>query len=222
MERKGIERFAPLAGVLFLLMVIVAIVVTGEEPPGTDESAAEIAEFYKDNDSKMMISAALEAWAAVVLVWFGGSVRERIASVAPGGGRLAAIAFAGSIIAAVGLATDGALQFAAADAADDIAPEGIQTINAIWSSFFFPMIVGVALLTLASGLAAIRHGAFNKVLGWIAIVIGVISLTPVGFVGAIAAVLWIGAMGIVLFRSQDADGPGAPPPAAPEAPVAPA
>jgi hypothetical protein len=220
MERKGIERFAPLAGVLFLLIVIVGIVVTGEEPPDTDESAAKIAEFYKDNDSKIMISAALEAWAAVVLVWFAASVRERTVNSAPNAGRLAALAFAGGVIAAVGLATDGALQFAAAEAADDIPAEGVQTINAIWSSFFFPMIVGVALLTLASGLAAVRHGAFNKVLGWIAIVLGVISLTPVGFVGAIGTVLWIGAMGIVLFRGQD--GGAAPPPAAPEAPVAPA
>jgi hypothetical protein len=77
----------------------------------------------------------------------------------------------------------------------------------------------VALFTFAAGLASVRHGAFNKVLGWIAIAIGVIACTPVGFVGAIASVLWIGAMGIVLFLSQDRRDAAAPPPAAPEAPV---
>lgn len=223
MERKGIARFAPLSGVLFALLVIVAIVTVGDEGPDVKDSAQKVADFYKDNDTEQGISAALEAYAALLLVWFGASVRERIVRFEPGASRLASISFAGAVIAAVGLATDGAIQFATADTAGDISPEATQALNALYNDFFFPMIVGVALFTLAAGLAAVRHGAFNRVLGWIAILLGVISMTPVGFIGAIGAVLWIGALGIVLFLTQDQDGAdAAPPPAGPEAPVAPA
>jgi hypothetical protein len=222
MERKGLERFAPLTGVLFFVIVIVGIVVMGDDGPDTKDTATKVVEYYEDNDSKVMISSALEALAAVVLVWFAASVRERIVRVEPGTGRLGAIAFAGGVIAAVGLAIDGAIQFATAESAGEITPEATQALNALWSNFFFPMIVGVALLLLAAGLASIRHGALPKALGWIAIVLGVVAITPIGFVSAIGAVLWIGATGLILFLRQDAVGSGAAPPPGPEAPAAPA
>lgn len=228
MQRKGIERFAPLTGVLFTLLVIVAIVTVGDEGPDVKDSAQKVAAFYEDNDSEQIISSALEGLAAVLLVWFGASVRERIALVEGGAGRLASLAFAGFVIVAVGLATDAAIVFAMAESAGDISPESTEALYALYNNFFFPLVVGVALLTLSSGLASIRHGAFTKVLGWIAIVLGVVAITPVGFVSAIGTLLWVGALSIVLFVTQDRVAPGAPaaagvhaPPSGPEAPPAP-
>jgi hypothetical protein len=233
-QQRGIARFAPLAGILFTLIVIVGIVLEGGDGPDAKDSAAKVVKFYTDNDTKQIVSSIMEVYAAFLLVWFAGSLRERISRAEPGASRLASISFAGAVITAVGLAVDGAIEFATADSAGDISPEATQALNALYNDFFFPLVLGVALMTIAAGLAAVRYGAFNKVLGWIAIVLGVISLTPIGFVGAGLTVLWVGAMGIVLFLSQNAAGagaagpgagaagPGAPPPAAPEAPVAPA
>ena len=222
MERKGIERFAPLTGVLFLVLAIVSFVLGGD-PPDNDESPLKHVEFWKDNDGEQMASALVATYAAVFLVWFAASVREAVARAESGAGRLAAISYGGAVIAAGGLLANNAIQFAAAETAGDMSADGTETLSLLYSDFFFPMAAGIGLFLVAAGLAAVRHGAFDKRLGWMAVVIGVICVTPAGFFGFLASMVWIGITAVVLYRKTDPVGSGAaPPPAGPEAPSAPA
>jgi hypothetical protein len=211
MERKGMERFAPLAGLVFLVLAIASVVVGGEAP-SADEPAQEIVEFWKDEETAQIISAVLGAWAAVALVWFAGSVREAITRAEPGPGRLGSLALAGAAITAAGLALLSGLQFAAADWADDVPPDVTHTISALFNDLFFPIAVGNAVFLLAAGIGAVRHGAFDKRLGWIAIGLGVLSVTPIGFFALIGMLIWVGITSIVLYRKKDPVGSGAAPP----------
>ena len=211
MERRGLERFAPLSGVVFLVLAVASFVIGGE-PPSVEDSTAEVVEFWKDNEGSQLASAILAAWAAVALVWFGGSLREAVVRAEGGPSRLGSIALGGTIVAAAGITVNGALQFAAVDAADDVPPEVLQTISVLYVDMFFPMAVGIALFLLASGTAAIRHGAFDRRLGWIALVIGVLAITPAGFFAFIASLAWVGLAGVVLYRKKDPVGSGAAPP----------
>jgi hypothetical protein len=51
--------------------------------------------------------------------------------------------------------------------------------------------VGAAVLLLASGLSIVRHGAVPKWLGWVAILLAIIAMTPLGFVGFLGGAVWI-------------------------------
>jgi len=104
----------------------------------------------------------------------------------------------GLTIVAVGAAIDGMLLFAAAERADDIPASSIQTIQAIWDNDFLPLILGVLVFLWSAGLSVLRTGALPKWLGWVAIVLGIIGFTPIGFVGAIGAALWIAIVSILL------------------------
>ena len=232
MERKGFERFAPLTGLLFLALAIASFIVGGEAPEA-DESLQEVIEFWEDNDSSQIASALLGVYAAFFLVWFAGSVRSAVARVEGAGSRLASLAFGGAVISAAGITVNAAVQFTAADSIGDISPEATQALSVFYSDFFFPFAVGNALFLTAAGLAAVRHGAFDRWLGWMAIVIGVISITPLGFFGFIGSLAWVGIAAVVLYRKTDPVGSGAvppssggvppsaggPPPAGPEAPA---
>ena len=218
MERKGIERFAPLTGLLFLLLVAISFVLSGE-PPDVDDSAAEHVEFWSKDEGKQIASALLATYAAIMLVWFAASVRQAINRVEPEG-RLASISFAGAVITATGIAVSNAIQFALAESAGDVPPDVTQTLSVLYADIFFPMATGFALFMVAAGIAAVRHGAFDKRLGWIAIVIGVICVTPAGFFGFLASLIWIGLASVVLYRKTDPVGSGAAPPPGPEAPAA--
>lgn len=214
MERKGIERFAPLTGVLFLVVVVASLIVGGEGPT-TDDSLQETVDFWRDDETNQIISAVLGAYAAGLLVWFAASVRDAVARAEPDTGRLASISFAGAVIVAAGALFTGALEFTLAEAADEMSPQGLHALSILYSDMWFPFAIGLALFLFPAGLAAVRYGAFDRWLGWMAIVIGFVCATPLGFFGFLAALAWTGLAGVVLYRIKDPVGSGAAPPPAP-------
>lgn len=203
------DWWTPLTGVAFLVVLIVGAVIAGE-PPDADSDAQEIVDHYVDNKDSVQVGAALAAIAASLLVFFAGSLRAVLRAAEGPGGVLSAVAFAGAIVVAVGAAFDSTLSFAIAEAADDVDPLAVQALQALWDWDFMPIALGTQLLLLAAGLSVLRHGALPKWLGWVAIVFGVIAITPIGFVGALGAAVWIVVVSILLtlrFRAE----PGPPP-----------
>jgi hypothetical protein len=206
MQRRGMERFAPLAGVVFLVLIVISFVITGE-PPDADEGAAETASYWSDNDDVNVISAALSALAAVALVWFGASLRAVIAEAEGRTARLATLAFAGFVIAAAGAGVNSSLQFAAADTVGEVPAEVTQTISALYAYLWFPFTIGFALTMFATGVAALRFGVLPAWLAWASILIGVVLLTPAGFVGFLLSLIWVAALAVMLYLRGD--GPAA-------------
>ena len=203
--------WAPLAGVGFVLVAILGFIVSGE-PPEASKPAQEIADFYRDNDSSVTIGAALLGVAATLLVFFAGVLRRELRRAEGEGGTLSLIAFGGAAIFAVGAGIDGTILFALAEASDDLQPAQIQTVQAVWDNDFLPMAIGLQVLFLATGLSILRHGALPKWLGWIAVILGVVAVTPIGFVAFMVGGIWILIVSIVLaMRGRSRDAPPAQP-----------
>jgi len=217
--RPGMERFAPLTGIVAVLLFVIAVIVGGETPD-VDDSTREVVEFWRDEEGSQIAAAILGAWGSVLLVWFGGSLRERLrgAPVAdPGSDRLAALAFAGFVVIAVGVLAFCGFAFAAVDAADEgLPPAVIQTLSVLNSDFFFIVAGGNFLAMLASGVAIVRYGRLPRWLGIVAILLGILALTPVGFLAFLATGVWVVIVSILLFTSPP-EPVAAVPPAAPAA-----
>jgi hypothetical protein len=212
MERSRVERLAPLTGLLGIALLIVAVVVFPEGTPSIDDSRAEVVEFWRDHDDEAKIASILLAISAVPYLWFAGSLRSRLRAAEPAPGRLSAIAFAGTIVFAGAIAAGASLQFTVADGAEDLSPVVIQALSALAADFFFPFLIGLGTWMLATGVSILRYRAMHVAFGWTALVIGVAALTPVGFVGLLASLLWIVAASIALYVSEARE---AAPPAAP-------
>jgi hypothetical protein len=211
------QWWTPLTGVAFVVLVIVGIAIQGEAPD-VDESAQAIVDHYSDNADAVRIGTLITAWAVVLWLFFAGTVRRVLRAAEGAGHTLSAVAFGGAVIFAVGAAIDGMISFALAESAEDIDPVAVQALAALWENDFLPFVIGLATFLLATGLSIIRHGALPKWLGWIAIVLGVVALTPVGFVAFLASALWVIAASVVLtLRERGGGGPASP--AAPEAPT---
>ena len=205
------EWLAPLTGVLFVALVIVGFIVGGE-PPSADDPAQEIVDFYVDNKDSVMIGAGLIGIAATLFVFFGGYLRKVLRAAEGEGGVLSAVSFAGVIIFAAGVAIDATLSFGMAESAEDIDPVGVQTIQAIWDNDFVPFAVGLQVFLLSTGISVVRHGALPQWLGWIAIVLGVIAATPIGFAAFMGSAVWVLIVSVML--AMRARGPAAPAPTA--------
>jgi hypothetical protein len=179
------KAIGPLTGILFVILAIVAFLVSGETP-GTDDPAREIVDFYLDNDDSQSLASALLALGCVALFFFLGSLRQALRVAAGDEGGLSTVALLGGVVMAVGASIFAGIGFTLGDAADELPPAAILTLNALNSDMFFTVAVGTAVFNLALGLAVLRHGGLPRALGWVALVIGIAGLTPLGFFAFLA------------------------------------
>lgn len=175
------KAIGPLTGILFVVLAIVAYLVGGGEPPGTDDSPREIVDFYLDNDDSQLLASALLALGSVALIFFLGSLRRALRAAAGDEGGLSTVALLGGVVIAVGASIVAWIGFTLGDAADELPTAAILTLNALKSGVYFTVAVGTAVFNLALGLAILRHGGLPRPLGWVALVIGIAALTPLIF-----------------------------------------
>lgn len=205
------QRIGALTGVLFVILVIVAFAVSGETP-STDDSTREIVSYYNDNDDEQMIAAGLLGWASVALLFFLGSLRQALRRATGDDGGLSAIVMLGGAFIAVGATIFAGLTFTLGDAADDMPIDAVVALNALNSDMFFTLVVGVATFNLGLGLAILRHRVFPKALGILAMVVGIVGLTPLGFFAFLATgivIIWVSVL--LVMRADAAPRPPAVP-----------
>lgn len=191
------DSWAPLTGVAFLVVVIVGFAIAGE-PPDANSSTEEIVSHYVDNKDSVILSAALAGLAGALLIFFGATFSATLRAAEGGTGILSSVVLVGASVMAVGFAIDGTISFAIAEAAEDIEPASVQTLQALWDNDFIPIAMGTFVFLLSSGLSIVRNAALPKWLGWVAIVIALTALTPIGFFAFLGGALWILVVSVLL------------------------
>jgi hypothetical protein len=196
MAERG-RKFAPLSGVIAVLLFVIAAIVAGETPD-FDEASEEVVSFYVEEESSQIVASILAAYGALFLIFFVGALRGALRRTEETSGGLSAVAFGGGLIAAVGVLIFAGISFTLADAADSLDPAAAQALNALNGDFFIPLAVGMAALLIASGIGMVRGATLPSWLGWIAIVIGIAAITPAGFIAFLLGLVWIVVTGILL------------------------
>jgi hypothetical protein len=189
------EWLVPLTGVLFVVLLIVSFAVAGE-PPDADEPVQDIVDHYADNKDAIWAGTLIGGLAVLSLLSFGAYLRKLFsAAEPPGHGMLSPLVLTGAAIMAVGAGLDMTISVALAEAVDNndtpFDPAAVQALQALWDNDFVPVAIGVEVLLLSSGLSIVKYGALPKWLGWAAIVIGIVGLTPVGFVAFPLGGIWV-------------------------------
>jgi hypothetical protein len=190
------EWLVPLGTMVgFVVLLVVSFIVSGE-PKSADDGPDEIAEWYLDNKDSAQVGAFIGIVAAVPLIFFGAYLRKVLE---PAGALLSTLPLIGVAIIGVGAAIDNMLLFGAAEAANDITGEQLQTIQAIWDNDFFPLLLGIMVFLWSVGIAVLRSDVLPKWMGWFALVFAVIALAgPLGFISFPGALLWVIIAGILL------------------------
>ena len=198
-----------LTGALFVVLVIVAFIALGGDTPEGDASARKVVSFYDDNEAKEIIAAVVLALSAVPLLFFTSMLWGRLRDALGQGSVVPVFAALGGGLAAAGFATAAAIHFALADYSSDIAPAAAQALNALDSDFFLPFTTGLAVLLLATSVAAIRASVLPRWLGWVGLVLFVVYFTPAGFIAFGLTGIWIIVASIVLYLRGGAAPAGA-------------
>jgi hypothetical protein len=196
MDRSN-EWLAPLTGVAFVVVGIIGFIIGGE-PKSADQPVNEVVNFYLDNKDSIEIGAILGVGASVLLIFFGAYLRKVLRAAGGEGEMLSLVSFIGLVLVGLGFAIDGTISFALAEAADDIDPIAVQSLQALWDNDFLPIMLGVLAFLWATGISVIRSGALPKWLGWVMIVLGIAAITPIGFVSFIGSALLVLVISILL------------------------
>ena len=194
-------NWGALTGVAFVAVAILSLVVGGE-PPEASEPVREVVDHYVDNKDSIEIGAALATLAGLLLIFFAANLRKVLQEADDSDSILPAVVLAGASVMAVGVAIDAMISFALAETAGDVQPTAVQALQALWDNDFFPIALGTTVFMLATGLSVVLHGGLPKWLGWIAVLFGVVGLTPVGFIGFLGGALWIAVVSVLLARRR--------------------
>ena len=196
------SRWLPLSGIVFVLLLVVAIVGISGDTPDTDAPAAEIASFYEEEEVRQGLASFVLPASVPFLLLFAASLAwmARAADIAPrdiwrrlllGGSYIL-----GAVIMAMAL-----VHFALADGGNDVDPAALQALNLLDGSFWVPANAALGVMMLGAGGWLLGRARNYNVLGWAALVLGVGLFIPfVDFIALLVSLIWILVASVLLYR----------------------
>jgi hypothetical protein len=179
-----------LCGVIFVALLVTSFALSGSTP-GVKASGAEVVRYYTAHRGHQSASGFLSMYGVIFFLFFAVALRSYLRRARPDADTLAALSLAGAVLLAVGGCIFGGLQIALSDAPSALSGGAAQALNVISNDLFLPLIAGTCVFMIANGLAVVLHRAFPAWLGWIALLIGVVSVTPIGFFGFLGTMAWV-------------------------------
>jgi hypothetical protein len=200
MSSSKLERLAPLTGVLFAIVVFVAI-FTGGNTPEPDASPAKVVTWFATHRSEAELSSLLFAIGFLIFLFFAAALRSYLRR-GEGAEGLAALVLAGAVVMSGGALLASIIEYALAHEFHSLTPAGAQVLNLLSNEIGLVMLVaGGFVLTVASGLAILRGAPLPRWLGWAGIAIAILALIlPIAFIALLALLIWIVVVSILVYR----------------------
>ena len=196
-------RLAPLTGVLFAALAIVAIFANSSETPGANAGPLKVFAYYAKHRSEVETSAILFALAFIVLVLFAGALRAHLRRVRAAEA-LGSLVLAGAILMAVGAITVSGLEYGLAHRLSSLSLEEARTLNFLSNELFLPILAGGFIFGICAGIAILRGAPLPKWLGWAAIAIGIVTIVPpVSVIALLAFLIWTIVVSILMYIRAD-------------------
>jgi hypothetical protein len=204
MQTDRYQRYLPLAGLLFSLLLVAGLALSGSQPSETASAQKVFSYWSNHKDAQLLGASLLIPLASLLLVFFGAGLRAALRSGEGGESTYSSVAFGGAVIAATGLAFSGAVAAATANAADQGSVATVYTLHQLSSFDWVPWLAGFSTMLIAAGVGGLRSVALPRPLSWTAIAIAVALFTPVGFFAFPLLLIWVAAVSVVLYRGQRA------------------
>jgi hypothetical protein len=192
-----LDRAFALTGIVFVVLTVAVFFIVGSTPD-THDSAAKVVSFYAKHHSKINTASFLIAIPAAFLVLFTGALRQRLRRTDGGSIAATTAAVAGGTIAATGMMVFGGANIALSDASGHASATTMQTLNVLANDSFVPWIGGFGVLLLGTGIATLQTRALPRAIGYLGIVLGVLTFTPAGWWSFLAGGLMMGVASVIM------------------------
>jgi hypothetical protein len=201
---KGLERFAPLTGVLAIVLWVIGVFIMFNDAPGDKAPGSEFAAWFDKDTTSILGAMLIIGLGTGAFIWFLASLATRLRA-AEGNGRLPSIVMVAGTAAAAVYTLVPAVLSAGALAYDNLdrtlSPQTAETLWVLPSGFFYASeMIAVACLG-AAALSMLRSRAFPV---WFGIVTGLVALVlaiaPIGWAAFIFGIpVWTLVTSVWLF-----------------------
>lgn len=194
---RNMSRWMGWLGLGILILVAVGFVIG----PTVNENALgpKVVSHYNSHQASGWASIYLVGAGLVLIVFFVSHLRGILREASGGRTFLPNAAFVGGILLIAGVAVTGAVIVALLLAAHNNQFTIARTLNFISENDELPMLFGAAVLTLTTGIAILAGSTLPKWIGWVSIVIAIVSVAgPISFIGFIATGVWFAVFGFVV------------------------
>ena len=142
------RQWTPLLGVVFVVLVVLRLFVTGAGVPDASASGEEVLSYYEENELREVTASLTAVAAAAVLVFFAVHLRRVLRAAAPDD-YLPDAVFAGGILVAAALGLAEGLHGALAVDPEYLTPESAKALHVLDQQLIFPTMLGFGVLLLA-------------------------------------------------------------------------
>jgi hypothetical protein len=194
------SRWGPLAGVISAVLgaagAAVAIVTNA---PGSDASGKDVIAFYVAQGRTQQVGVILLALAFVFFVFFAGSLRAHLRQT-PEVEALSALVLAGAVLETAGQTAGAGYIWTLAQDSGRLDPSAALGLNALSNDSVITNTAGMIVFGIAAGVAILRSGRLPRWLGWVAIAMGIVVMTPLEGFAFLALVIWMVIVSILIWR----------------------
>jgi hypothetical protein len=171
----GMQRLAAASGILFVILLIISIVVSGESFPDGDAAPAEYLQWATDEKDGIELGALFTGLAAIEWLWFVGVVTSALSRAEAGVRGFARVSWvvpAGGVVAVALILAGTALLAGAATAPEDTEASVVRALVHANIACFALASAGFAAMFVAAGIVILRAGGFPRWLGFLGLAVG--------------------------------------------------
>jgi hypothetical protein len=204
---RGIERWAALGGLAYVVLFIVALIVSENGQPSSDAAPAKVAAFYSQGSHRDRIAFG---WLIMLVgflffIWFLGALAQTVRRLTADALLARVTLIGGTIYAALGIA-GGSLSTAIKTMSDDtykhqVYPELIHLASDAGYVIHSGGGAGAAAMMVAASIAALRARSVPAWLCWLGVVAGIAAIFSIFFLPWLIIGLWLVVASILMFAS---------------------